>query len=294
MKVAVVGATGQLGSDVAQAFGEKGDAVCSLSHGDLEISSIDSVSAVMRSLHPELIINAAAMHHVERCEQDPEGAFSLNALGPANLAMVARDLHATLLHISTDYVFDGAKKAPYVESDIPRPLNTYGITKLAGEQFVRCTLDRHFVLRTSALYGKHPCRGKGGLNFVELMLKVGKERGKVRVVNSEEITPTSTYELARQIVRISRTDKYGLFHATAEGSCTWYEFAREIFSIAHMPVTVEVADPQEFPAKVARPSYSVLNNFRLKECGMNHFSPWQQGLYQYLGGAWQVGTVSAG
>ncbi len=293
MKVAVIGANGQLGSDAAQAFAEDGDTVFSLGHGDIEIASIDSVAAVLRSLGPEVIVNTAAMHNVERCEQDRGAAFSFNAVGPANLAQVARDMNAILLHISTDYVFDGAKDTPYGENDTPRPLNTYGITKLAGEQFVRCTLERHFVLRTSALYGKRPCRGKGGLNFVELMLKLGRERGKVRVVDCEEITPTSTYELARQMVRISRTENFGLFHATAEGSCTWYEFAREIFSIAKLSAIVEIADPQEFPSKVPRPSYSVLNNAALKECGMNYFSPWQQGLRQYLGSPCAGGVATA-
>ncbi len=121
-------------------------------------------------------------------------------LGPRNLGMVAQELGASLMQISTDYVFDGAEER-HTKKDAPRPLNTYGITKLAGEHFVRSTVDRHFVLRTSGLYGKHPCRGKGGLNFVDLMLKLGRERGKVRVVDSEEVTPTSTTELAQQMVR---------------------------------------------------------------------------------------------
>ena len=130
--------------------------------------------------------------------------------------------------------------------------------------------------------GRHPCRGKGGLNFVDLMLKLGKERGKVRVVDSEEVTPTSTAELARQMVQISRRGNFGLFHATAEGSCTWYDFAREIFSVAGLSVEVETADPWEFPAKVPRPAYSVLENAALKARGMNCFHPWQEGLREYL------------
>lgn len=283
MKVAIIGASGQLGCDAAQAFADKGDTVCALGHGEIEISASESVATALKELHPDLIINTAAMHHVERCEQDPKAAFSINALGPRNLAMVAQDLGATLMQISTDYVFDGAKRRPYEEHDDPRPLNTYGITKLAGEHYVRCTAARHFVLRTLALYGQHPCRGKGGLNFVDLMLKLGKERGKVRVVDSEEVTPTSTYELAQQMVLLSRSDNFGLFHATAEGSCTWYAFAREIFSVANLPVKVEIADPKEFPAKVQRPTYSVLENAALKAQGLNCFRPWQEGLRHYLG-----------
>ena len=282
MRVAIIGAEGQLGHDATQQFIDRGDQVFALTHGDIEVSDIDSVATILRQLKPELIVNAAAMHHVERCEQDPQLAFAINALGPRNLGMVAQDLGAILMQISTDYLFDGIKKTPYVEDDAPRPLNTYGNTKLAGEYYARCTVDRHIVLRTSGLYGKHPCRGKGGLNFVELMLKLGRERGKVRVVNSEEVTPTSTRELAQQMVMLSRSDSFGLFHATAEGSCTWYVFAQEIFASAKLAVRVEVADPKEFPAKVPRPSYSVLENAVLKSQKLNCFRPWQEGLRRYL------------
>ena len=293
MKVAIVGADGQLGSDAAQAFADSGDVVFPLTHGDIEISAIDSVSAALTELKPDLVVNTAAMHHVERCERDPKCALEINASGPRNLAMVAQELGVSLMQISTDYVFDGAKGTPYEESDAPCPLNTYGITKLAGEHFVRTTVERHFILRTSALYGRRPCRGKGGFNFVDLMLKLGKERGEVRVVDSEEVTPTSTAELAQQMVQISRSGNFGLFHATAEGSCTWYDFAREIFSLAGLSVKVEIADPSEFPSKVPRPTYSVLENAALKARGIDCFRPWQEGLRQYLDAARFSGAAQA-
>jgi dTDP-4-dehydrorhamnose reductase len=291
MKVAIVGANGQLGSDAAQAFADSGDVVFPLTHRDIELSAVDSVSAALRELKPDLIVNTAAMHQVEHCQRDPKRALEINASGPHNLAMVAQELGVSLMQISTDYVFDGAKGTAYGESDAPCPLNTYGITKLAGEHFVRSTVERHFILRTSALYGRHPCRGKGGLNFVDLMLKLGKERGKVRVVDSEEVTPTSTTELARLMVLISRSSNFGLFHATAEGSCTWYDFAREIFSVAGLSAEVEIADPSEFPSKVPRPTYSVLENAALKACGMNCFRPWQEELLEYLDVARFSGSV---
>jgi dTDP-4-dehydrorhamnose reductase len=223
------------------------------------------------------------MHHVENCEREPEKAFAVNGLGARNLALMSRELGAVLMHVSTDYVFDGEKNSPYDEHDAPRPLNVYGNTKLAGEYFVRCTADRHFVIRTSAIYGKHPCRAKGGLNFVELMLKLARERGRVRVVDSEFVTPTPTSELAQQIVALSRSDCYGLYHATAEGSCSWYEFAREIFALTNTQVNLEVAGPDEFPAKVARPKYSVLENRALHDHHLSIFRPWQTGLREYLG-----------
>jgi dTDP-4-dehydrorhamnose reductase len=283
MKVAVIGANGQLGSDLVAAFSDNGDAVCGLTHAEIEISDLDSVSHALEAIRPQVIVNTAAMHNVEKCESEPEKAFAVNALGPKNLAIASRDMGAALMHVSTDYVFDGSKGSPYVEEDNPIPLSTYGITKLAGEHFARTTTARHFVIRTSGLYGKSPCRAKGGLNFIELMLKLAKERPEVRVVDSEVITPTSTVELAQQIVQLSHSEWYGLYHATAEGSCSWYEFARELFAITDTPVNLKVAAPGDFPSKVARPKYSVLENRALKSRGLNSFKPWQDALHKYLG-----------
>ncbi|MGA9882400.1 MAG: dTDP-4-dehydrorhamnose reductase [Candidatus Acidiferrales bacterium] len=282
MKIAVIGASGQLGHDAVSAFTAKGDEVCPLTHAEIELSDFGSVQAIMKKAQPELVINTAAMHHVENCEREPEKAFAINGIGAANLALAAREIGATVMHISTDYVFDGAKGEPYEESDSPMPLNVYGNTKLSGEYFVRSISDKHFVLRTSAIYGKHPCRAKGGLNFIELMLKLARERGAVRVVNNEFVSPTSTAEIAREMVELSRSDHYGLYHATAEGSCSWYEFAHAIFDLAKVDVKLEAARPNEFPAKVARPLYSVLENRALKCHGLNVFRPWQEGLREYL------------
>jgi dTDP-4-dehydrorhamnose reductase len=282
MKIAVIGADGQLGVDVVNAFVRNGDDVSSLTHADIELSDIDSVASRLKQLRPHVVVNTAAMHHVENCEREPHKAFAVNGLGARNLALVSREIDATLIHLSTDYVFDGAKQTPYEETDVARPLNVYGNTKLSGEHFVRGMCDKHFVLRTSAIYGKSPCRAKGGLNFVELMLKLARERGKVRVVDSEFVTPTRTTEIAQQIVALSRSDAYGLCHATAEGSCSWHAFAGEIFRLSNTKVTLEVAGPNEFPAKVPRPMYSVLENRGLKSRGLNVFQSWQDGLREYL------------
>ena len=282
MKIAVIGADGQLGTDVVKAFGANGDEVVSLTHSNIEISDKDSVSERMTALRPNFIVNTAAMHHVDKCEQDPTKAFAVNGLGAKNLALVAREIGAKLMHVSTDYVFDGEKKSPYEESDPPRPLNAYGNSKLSGEYFVRSTAPQHFVLRTSAIYGKRPCRAKGGLNFIELMLKLARERGEVKVVDDEFVSPTPTPEIARQMVALSRSDAYGLYHATAEGSCSWYAFAKEIFALTNTKVNLLIAGPNEFPIKVPRPKYSVLENAALKKQGLNVFQPWQQGLRAYF------------
>jgi dTDP-4-dehydrorhamnose reductase len=282
MKVAIIGANGQLGSDLVIAFSQRGDEVCPLTHSEIEVTNIDSVYRSFKDIQPQVIVNTSAMHNVDNCEADPEKAFAVNARGPRNIALLARELEAVLIHVSTDYVFDGAKRSPYTEEDAPRPVNAYGITKLAGEHFVRCGTDRHFVVRTCGLYGKHPCRAKAGLNFIELMLKLAVERDEIRVVDSEIVTPTSTEELAQQIVALTRSSAYGLYHATAEGSCSWYEFASEIFTTTNTRVNLKVASLHDFPAKVARPQYSVLENGGLKKHGLNVFKPWQCALHKYL------------
>ncbi|HTS10062.1 MAG TPA: dTDP-4-dehydrorhamnose reductase [Candidatus Eisenbacteria bacterium] len=282
MKVAIVGSNGQLGSDLVQAFADHGDMVCALTHADVDISSCESVRTALENENVSAVVNTAAMHHVENCERDPAAAYSVNAIGARNLALVTRDLGACLIHISTDYVFDGKKTAPYIEEDSALPLNVYGNSKLAGECYVRTINAQHFVVRTSALYGAHQCRAKGGRNFVELMLELARTKGQVRVVNDEFVSPTPTRILSHQIVQLGHCDHFGLYHATSEGSCSWYEFAREIFDVAGVKVQLDMAGASDFPMKTPRPRYSVLENEQLKKFGLNLFGPWQDGLRQYL------------
>jgi dTDP-4-dehydrorhamnose reductase len=282
MKVAVIGSNGQLGRDVCSSFEKVGDQVIALTHEQIDISNLESTSKALSESGPDLVVNTAAMHHVDRCEESPEQAFAVNGIGARNLAVVTRDLGAALMHVSTDYVFNGDKGAPYSEEDTPGPLNVYGNTKLAGEYFIRATTEKHFVVRTSAIYGKNPCRAKGGLNFVELMLKLARERGEVKVVDSEFVSPTYTAELADQMAKLAHSDSFGLYHCTAEGSCSWYEFAREIFTVTNTPVKLNIAGPNEFPAKVPRPRYSVLDNAALKAKKLNVFTSWNEGLRKYL------------
>lgn len=293
MKVAVLGSNGQLGSDVCAAFEQNGDRVAGLTHGEVELTSSSSVDAALSGVNPEFIVHAAAMHHVEKCEADPAAAFAVNAIGAKNVADWANRAGATVAYISTDYVFDGRKTTPYLESDVAVPLNAYGITKLAGEHYTAAVSQKYFVLRVSAIYGLHPCRAKGGLNFIELMLKLARERDKVRVVDDEFVTPTPTLQIAQQLVALSRSNHYGLYHGTAEGSCSWYEFAAEIFRATGATIRLEKADPGEFPAKVQRPKYSVLENRALKAAGLNVYTDWRRGLEDYLHARTQAGAVSA-
>lgn len=282
MRVAVIGANGQLGMDVVAEFQRSGEIVTSLTHEDLDISSASEVSDALTAIRPSTIVNTAAMHHVEKCEQEPLRAYEVNALGVRNLSNTARTLGAKFVHVSTDYVFNGTKSTPYVETDQPAPLNVYGNSKLAGEAFIQGTGEKYFIVRTSGLYGKNPCRAKGGRNFVETMLKLAGERDTLRVVDDEWVSPTSTVELARQIALLSRTEEFGLYHATSEGSCSWYEFAKTIFELMKIRTNLEIASASEFPAKVPRPKYSVLENAALKRRGLNSFRRWQDGLEDYL------------
>ncbi|MCP5052977.1 MAG: dTDP-4-dehydrorhamnose reductase, partial [bacterium] len=227
MKIAVVGAGGQLGTDICNALESTQHELVRLSTGHMEVSSREAVSTVLNEIKPQLVINTSAFHDVVKCETEEFRAFEVNGLGVRNLAMVCNDVDAALMHISTDYVFDGKKRAPYIETDTPMPLNVYANTKLCGEHYVEAIAKKFYIVRVSGIYGKSPCKGKGGRNFVETMLWLSRERDEVRVVDDEILTPTSTLEIARQIVKMVDSDApCGIYHATAEGSCSWYEFAK--------------------------------------------------------------------
>jgi len=282
MKVVVIGANGQLGCDVCSEFSACSHQVLELNHDAMDVAELDSVRDSLEHVGPQVVVNCAAMHNVEVCENEPGKAFAVNAIGVRNLAILANELDFLLFHVSTDYVFDGLKRVPYVEDDCPMPLNVYGNTKLAGEHFVQTIARRYFIVRVSGLYGINPCRAKAGANFVNLMLRLAKERDEVRVVDDEVLTPTFTEDVARQIVRMTEMKDYGLYHATAQGSCSWHAFAARIFQFSGATVRLSVADPSEFPLKVPRPKYSVLENSRLKALKMDIMPTWEDGLGRYL------------
>lgn len=282
MKVAIIGGNGQLGSDVCAEFLKSGHEVRGFTHAELEITDRSSVALVLHELRPDLVINTAAMHNVEKCEDDPQSAFVSNALGARNVAQVASVLECKLIHISTDYVFDGMSTRPYVETDLPAPQSVYGNSKLSGEHFVRAIAPRHFVVRVSAIYGSAPCRGKGGKNFIARMLALASQKTEIKVVADEFITPTPTRQVAAQLAALGETDKYGLYHATCEGSCSWYDFAQAIFEATELHPNLVQAAPGEFPSKVARPKYSVLENAALKDLHLNLFTDWRVALEGFL------------
>lgn len=280
--VAIVGANGQLGTDCRRAFEEEGFAVRGLDHDELDIADEGEVRRVIGELRPDVIVNTAAMHNVEACEGDPARAFEVNGIGARNLAIAAEEGGGRLVHISTDYVFDGAKSGAYTEADTPRPLNVYGNTKLSGEFFVLAESSKGVVVRTSALYGQSPCRAKGGLNFVRLMLKLARERGEVKVVQDEYVSPTNTLHLARQLVEVARSLEVGVFHATSTGECSWFDFADAIFTLTGTSTRLLPASSTDFPAKVRRPPYSVLENARLQSAGIDRMPHWRDSLSAFL------------
>lgn len=293
-RVAIIGASGQLGTDCVAEFEAAGYDVQPLGHDQLEIADDSAVREVFGRLRPDVVVNTAAMHNVEACEADPAGAFRVNAIGVRNLARAASAQGFRLIHLSTDYVFDGAAREPYTESSLPSPVNVYGNSKLSGEHFVVSEGGDAVVVRTSGLYGRAECRAKqGGLNFVRRMLQLARERGMVQVVTDEFVTPTSTVDLARQLVALAESDLQGVVHATSQGQCSWYEFAAAIFELSGVEVDLRPAKSADFPAKVRRPAYSVLDNSRLRGANIDRMPPWRAALERYLESIGELAAPSA-
>ena len=282
MKVIVIGASGQLGSDLCKQVGT--DDLVPLTHADIEITRMDSVKDSLSKHRPGIIINTAAFHRVDDCEVDPDKAFRVNAMGARNIAVVAQELGARLVQISTDYIFGGKvepRTTPYTEFDTPIPPNLYGKSKLAGEDFVRHLCHRHFIVRVSGLFGVAGSSGKGG-NFIETMLRLAKERDELKVVNDQVFSPTYTKDLARKIIQLMTTNYYGIFHITSKGACSWYEFTTEILKLAGLKTPVVPITSDQYPQKARRPRYSVLDNYHLRLLGMDDMRPWQEALKDYL------------
>lgn len=280
MKIAIIGANGQLGTDLQEVLSARHEVV-GLHHSDIEITDIDSVNRVVASLQPDVLINTAAYHVVPEAEKFPDKAFLTNGIATLNLAKICQDKGIRLLHYSTDYVFDGKKGNPYIEDDCPNPLNVYANTKLSGESFALNYCDKSFVVRVSGIYGKTPCRAKGG-NFITTMLKLAKEKPEVRVVNDEILTPTPTYHIALNTAELIHTDAFGLYHMSCEGEVSWYEFARAIWDTLDLQTPLFPASVTDFPLVVKRPFYSVLENKGLNNLGINKMPDWKEALIGFL------------
>lgn len=278
MNILLIGVLGQLGSDLKKAL--CGHELVCVDKEELDVCDRAQVEAAVRENHPSLVINCAAFHRVDECEDAPEAAFAVNVLGVRNLAMAVRQTGAALMHFSTDYVFDGPERRPYVEADPPSPRSVYAVSKLAGEFMLRATWPRHFIVRTCGLYGYAGSREKG-TNFVETMLRLPGER-PIRVVDDQICTPTSTLELSRAVARLIETDRYGLYHLTSGGGCSWYEFASAIFELSGLRREVVPVASAAFPMKAKRPDYSVLDNANYRAAGFEDMRHWRDALAEYL------------
>ena len=275
-KLVVTGCNGQLGRAINKQYaGSSEYELVNTDVGELDITRIDQVMEFVRGIKPCAIINCAAYTAVEACEKEEDLAFRINAVGARNLSIAAQETGAKLMHISTDYVFDGEGTRPDRETDPVGPQGAYGRTKLAGEEFVKEFSDRHFILRTAWLYGE-------GKNFVKTMLRLSETNDKVRVVRDQVGSPTSAAELARAIAYLLPTENYGLFHATCEGDCSWAQFTEEIFRLAGKKTAVEHITSEEFGAAVKRPAYSILENYMLNMTSDFKFADWHDAIREYL------------
>ena len=280
VSIAIFGADGQLGRDLQRVLSAY--RVEPLTYQDVDILDGPRVGEILAAIKPDWVINAAALTNVDWCESNDVKAFQVNALGAKHVAQSSPPGKSRIVQLSTDYVFDGGKGTPYVESDSPRPLNVYGMTKLAGEHYVQIVHPAHYIVRTSGLYGTHPCWGKKR-NFVDTLLSLARDKAEIRVVCDERLTPTFTEDLAEQIrVLVESEPPVGIYHATNAGECSWYEFAEAVFELSGTKARLEKTTAREWNAPARRPACSVLENATLQEVGIDLMPHWRDALARYL------------
>ncbi len=276
MKVFVTGVKGQLGFDVVNELKKRGHEAIGVDIEEMDITDAASVNQVIKAAAPEAVIHCAAYTAVDAAEDNIELCRRVNAEGTRNIAEVCKELDIKMMYISTDYVFDGQGTRPWEPDDERKPLNVYGLTKCEGELAVEENLTKYFTVRIAWVFGVN------GKNFIKTMLNLGKTRDTLTVVADQVGSPTYTYDLARLLVDMIETEKYGRYHATNEGLCSWYEFACEIFRQADMKVTVTPVTSREYPSKAKRPMNSRMNKDKLKENGFEPLPSWQDALSRYL------------
>jgi len=276
MRVLVTGAKGQLGYDVVKELQLRKIDCIGTDIGEFDITEADSVTAFISDYRPDVVIHCAAYTAVDKAEDEPEICRDVNAMGTRNIAAACREIDAKMIYISTDYVFSGSGDREHETDDPTGPLGVYGRTKLEGELAIRDLLQKYFILRISWVFGKN------GNNFVKTMLKLGKERDTVRVVCDQFGSPTYTADLAPLLCDMAVTEKYGVYHATNEGFCSWAEFAQEIFRQAGYTTKVEFIPSCEYPSKAVRPLNSRLSKRSLDMAGFRRLPPWQDAVVRYL------------
>lgn len=274
-KTVVLGAGGLLGSDLTVAFSSSAE-VAALNKNDLDITDLDATVRVLGSLAPDLVIHAAAFTDVDGCEINPDRAHRINGLGSRNVAIACQKIQAAMVFFSTDYVFDGRKPTPYLEWDNPDPINVYGTSKLAGERFVRDCCMRHYIVRTSWLFGKN------GKNFVDTISRLAREQDSLRVVLDQVGSPTWSHDLAAKIVELVEKEAYGTYHITNSETCNWYQFASEIVAWQGLETRIEPVASDQYVRPARRPANSVLENYYLRLEGLSLLRSYREALREYL------------
>lgn len=276
MKILVTGVKGQLGHDVVEECQKRGIEAIGVDVDEMDITDASKVEEVIKESNVDAVVHCAAWTAVDKAEDEVALCTKVNVEGTYNIAKVCKELDIKMMYFSTDYVFDGQGDQEWKEYDERHPLNVYGQTKCEGEIAVQKLLEKYFIVRIAWVFGVN------GNNFIKTMLRLGKERGAVSVVNDQIGSPTYTYDLAKLVVDMIQTDKYGIYHATNEGLCSWYEFACEIFKQAGLDVEVTPVDSNAFPAKAKRPSNSRMSKAELDKNGFNRLPSWQDALQRYL------------
>ena len=277
MKILVTGANGQLGHELT-ALAIPGIEIVGVSRTEMDVTDQDQTFAVIQAVQPDAVIHAAAFTGVDLAESQPDDAYRVNATGTRNVAVATERVGARLCYVSTDYIFNGMGSKPYGEYDNTDPQSVYGKSKRAGEMLVQSLHSRWFIVRTSWVYGEH------GTNFVKTMLQKSSELRKMRVVDDQVGSPTYVKDLAELLIDMVRTEKYGIYHASNTGTCSWYEFAREIFDVTGTTTVLEPCSTEEFPRPAPRPRYSVFEHTALRTNGFALLRPWREALNDFLGG----------
>lgn len=276
MKVLVTGVRGQLGYDVVRELQRRGHEAIGVNSAEMDITDAQKVSQVITNAKADIVVHCAAYTAVDAAEDHKEICHKVNAEGTRNIAGICKKLDLKMIYISTDYVFDGTGERPWEPDDKREPLNYYGQTKYEGELAVESLLEKYFIVRIAWVFGTN------GKNFIKTMLSLAEKMDKITVVNDQIGSPTYTHDLARLLVDMAETDKYGHYHATNEGYCTWYEFAKEIFRQAGKNISVEPVTSEQYPSKAKRPSNSRMSKDKLDENGFVRLSAWQDALARYL------------
>lgn len=276
MKVLVTGVKGQLGYDVVKDLEKRGHQPIGVDRDEMDLMDNEAIRTFIMNLKPEAIIHCAAYTAVDKAEEEVETCYQINAESVKVISECAKELDVKLIYISTDYVFDGTKEGEYVETDLPNPINVYGASKLKGEQYVQTLLEKYYIVRISWVFGVN------GNNFIKTMRRLGSERDELNIINDQVGSPTYTADLAPLLVDMMETDKYGVYHATNEGTCSWYEFANEIFKQSGIEVKTNPITTNQYPTAAKRPLNSRMSKAKLIESGFSLLSTWQEALLDYL------------